>query len=160
MSAKNKSTKSELEGKKLLAYTLYVEVGYDQKLIAELLHVSENSISNWKKADKTRGRDWEEDRTELRQGFDKERRRIKQAINDIMDAIQERKKPKNVPNSGESDSINKLTVAARNLQAEYVTLHQKNEVGKLMIAHMQKLHGKEKAVEFVQYWHEFIMSNV
>ena len=82
-----KATKEELSRKKRLAYTLYVDNGFEQKVIASVTGISEKSISLWKKKDKEEGIDWDADKTELKQGFDKERRRIKRHINNILDRI-------------------------------------------------------------------------
>lgn len=160
MIKKQTHSKDTYNRKKQLAYILYVENGLEQKVISGIIGVSEVSISNWKKADRAKGKDWDEDRDELKHGFDNERRRIKKFLIDIFDNIQARKAPKNVPNTAESDSINKLTIAAKNLQANYVTLNQKSEVGKLFILHLQKTVGQSKAVEVIEYWHDFIMASI
>jgi hypothetical protein len=151
------NSKEELERKKRLAYTLFVDNGFEQKVIASITGISEKSISSWKQKDRAAGRDWDEDRMEARTGFDKERKRIKKHINNIFDEIEKRKAPENVPNAAEGDTINKLSVAAKNLQTE-ISFAQKSEAGKLFISYVQTVHGQEKCIEIVELWHEFLMS--
>lgn len=151
------NTKEELERKRRLAYTLYVDNGFDQKVIADITKISEQSISRWKKSDAANGRSWDDDRMEVREGFDKERKRIKRHINNIFDEIEKRKAPDNVPTASEGDTINKLSVSAKNLQTE-LSYAQKAETGKQFISYVQQVHGQAKAVEAVDLWHEFLMS--
>jgi hypothetical protein len=150
------NTKEELERKRRLAYTLYVDNGFDQKVIADITKISEQSISRWKKSDAANGRSWDDDRMEVREGFDKERKRIKRQINNIFDQIEKRKEPDNVPTASEGDTINKLSVSAKNLQTE-LSYAQKAETGKQFITYVQTVHGQAKAVEAVDLWHEFLM---
>lgn len=151
------NTKAELDRKKQLAYTLFVENGFDQKVVSSITGISEKSISLWKKKDKEKGVDWEDDRLEIKQGFDKEKRRIKKNINSILDQIEKRPEPKNVATSGEGDTINKLADAAKKLQTELSFAH-KSETGKQFIAYIQQLHGQAKAIEIVDLWHEYLMA--
>lgn len=155
MKASNRN--QENSRKKALAYTLFTENGFEQKVIASITGITEKTISAWKKADKAKSIDWEVDRDELKQGFDKERRRIKKHINTILDEIEKRNPPHNVPNSTESDSINKLASAADKLQTSLAHAH-KTETGKQFIAYIQQVHGQAKAIEIVDLWHEFLMS--
>lgn len=152
-----KNTRAELEQKKKLAYTLYVENGFDQKVVSSITGISEKSISLWKKKDKETGIDWDADRVELKQGFDKERRRIRKNINAILDKIETRAVPDNVATSAEGDTINKLADAAKKLQTELSFAH-KSETGKQFISHIQHIYGQAKAIEIVDLWHEFLMA--
>jgi len=147
-----KATKEELDRKKRLAYTLFVDNGFEQKVIAEITGISERSISEWKKVGA-----WEDDRTEERMGFDKQRKRIKKHIDAVLDQIEERPAPHNVPNSKEMDGINKMADAAKKLQTELSFAH-KSETGKQFISFIQTVHGQAKAIEAVDLWHEFLMS--
>ena len=151
-----KNTQVELERKKQLAYTLFVENGFEQKVISSITGISEKSVSLWKKKDKEKNIDWDGDRIELKQGFDKERRRLKKHLNTILNAIEIREAPFNVPTSQEGDTINKLADAAKKLQTELSFAH-KSETGKQFIAYIQQLHGQAKAIEIVDLWHEFLM---
>jgi len=157
MADKKANTKEELARKKRLAYTLYVENGFDQKVIASVTNISEKSISLWKKKDKESGIDWDEDQIELKQGFDKERKRLKKNINALLDKIEGRKTPDNVATSSEGDTLNKLADAAKKLQTELSFAH-KSETGKQYIQYVQSTYGQTKAVEAVDLWHEFLMA--
>lgn len=151
------TSKEEFQRKKQLAYTLYVENGFEQKVIASITSISEKSISLWKKKDKENNVDWDADRIELKQSFDKERRRLKKHLNTILENIESRETPFNVPTSAEGDTINKLSDAAKKLQTELSFAH-KSEAGKHFVSYVQQVHGQAKAIEVVDLWHEFLMS--
>lgn len=144
--------KEELERKKRLAYTLYVENGFEQKVIAGITGISEKSISLWKKQG-----DWDADKDEARMGFEQQRRRIRKQISELLSIIEARKSPNNVPNSKESDTLNKLADAAKKLETQ-LSFASKAEAGKQFINYIQEVHGQAKAVEVVELWHEFLMA--
>lgn len=154
MAVKKVLTKDERERKKMLAYTLYVENGYEQKVISNITGISERSISKWKLED-----DWEADREEARMGFEKQRRRLRKTIDTLLSHIEERDAPLDVPDSKESDTINKLADAAKKLQTELSFAH-KSEAGKQFITYIQQVYGQTKSIEMVDLWHEFLMQTV
>lgn len=145
-------SKEELERKKRLAYMLYTENGYEQKLIAEITGISENSISQWKKAG-----EWDADKEESRMGFEQQRRRIRKQIDTMLTLIEKRPEPNNVPNSKEADTINKYADAAKKLQTELSFAH-KSEAGKQFVQYVQNVHGQAKAIEAVELWHEYLIA--
>ena len=145
------NTKEELERKKRLAYTLYVDNGFEQKVIAEITGISEKSISKWKQ-----DYHWENDKEEARMGFEQQRKRIRKQIDRMLDIIEKREEPDNVPNSKESDTINKLADAAKKLQTELSFAH-KAEAGKQFIQYIQTVYGQQKAIDVVELWHEYLM---
>ena len=147
-----KPSRQEIDRKKRLAYTLFVENGFEQKVISEITGISEKSISVWKKEG-----NWEEDRAEEKMGFEQQRKRIKRQINKILDHVDKRPEPENVPNSKESDNINKLADTAKKLQTELSFAH-KSETGKQFISFIQQVYGQAKAIEIVDLWHEFLMA--
>jgi transposase len=147
-----KNSKEELERKKRLAYTLYVDNGFEQKVIADITGISERSISKWKQEN-----DWEGDKQEARMGFEKQRKRIRKQIDTLLTKIEEREEPDNVPTSSEGDVINKLADAAKKLQTELSFAH-KAEAGKQFIQYVQEVHGQEKAIDAVTLWHEYMMA--
>ncbi|MFT3750957.1 MAG: hypothetical protein QM768_21770 [Agriterribacter sp.] len=149
---KQKASKEEIERKKRLSYTLYVENGFEQKVIAEITGISERSISAWKMAG-----NWEADKEEARMGFEQQRRRIRKQIDNVLTSIEQRRAPFNVPDAKEGDLINKLADAAKKLQTELSFAH-KSETGKQFINYIQATHGQEKAVEMVELWHEYLMA--
>lgn len=148
---KPKATAAELNRKKKLAYTLFVENSFEQKVIADITGISERSISQWKKDGK-----WEEDRDEARMGFEQQRKRIKRHINNILAQVELRGQD-SIPSASESDSINKLADAAKKLQTELSFAH-KSETGKQYISYIQSTYGQAKAVEAVDLWHEYLMA--
>lgn len=148
----SRANKSEIEAKKQLAFTLYTENGFEQKLIAAKIGISEKTISKWKQEG-----DWENARQEARTGIAKRRKRILGTLDNLLQQIEDRDAPNNVPNSKESDVITKLTASLQNLENE-LSLSHKVEVGKLFINHIQRVYGKDEAVRVVDLWHEFIMT--
>ena len=149
---KVKNTKEELQQKKRLAYTLFIENGYEQKVIAEITGISEKSISAWKNDG-----NWEADKEEARQGFEPQRRRIRKHIDTLLTIIEDREFPHNVPDSKEGDTLNKLADAVKKLQTELSFAH-KAEAGKQFISYVQQVHGQAKAIDVVTLWHEYLMA--
>ncbi|MDE3185269.1 MAG: hypothetical protein KGM16_17795 [Bacteroidota bacterium] len=146
------NTKEELQRKKRLAYTLYVENGFEQKVIASITGISEKSIGQWKKTD-----NWEADRIDALMGPEQQRRRVMRQYNELLSQIEARPTPKNVPDSKEADILNKLADSAKKLQTE-LSFYHKSETGKQFIAYIQQVHGQAKAIEVVDLWHEFLMA--
>lgn len=147
-----KTTSAELERKKRLAYTLYVDNGFDQKVIAEITGISERSIGLWKAK-----YEWEGDKEEARMGFEQQRKRIRRQIDNVLTNIEKRDEPYNVPDSKEGDLLNKLADAVKKLQTELSFAH-KAEAGKQFVQYIQQVHGQDKAIEVVTLWHEYLMA--
>jgi predicted DNA-binding protein YlxM (UPF0122 family) len=148
------NSKEEISRKKRLAYTLFVDNGFEQKVIAEITGISEVSISKWKTEN---GNDWDADREEARMGFEPERKRIRKMYNALLTMIEERAEPGNVPTNAESDNINKLADSVKKLQIE-LSFQHKSETGKQFVQYIQQTHGQAKAIEVVELWHEFLMA--
>lgn len=146
-----------MERKKKLAYTLYVDNGFDQKVIAQITGISETSIGNWKRKSAQEGVDWDEERRATKMGPDKVMRRILRLYDRMLSSIESRDEPDNVPNSKESDVLNKLADSAKKLQSD-LTFFVKSEVGKQFITYIQQTHGQARAIEVVELWHEYLMS--
>lgn len=152
MAAEKTNKKAELERKKRLAYTLYVENGFEQKVIAQITGISAKSIGNWKTAG-----NWEADKEEARMGFEQQRKRIRKQIDNLLTQIEKRNDPFNVPTAPEGDTLNKLADAVKKLQTELSFAH-KAETGKQIIQYVQATYGQTKAIEVVELWHEFLMA--
>lgn len=146
--------KEELSRKKRLAYTLYVDNGFEQKVIAEITGISENSISKWKKE-----HNWDNDREEARLGFEPQRKRIRKQLDTLLDTIEQRVPPLNVPNQKEGVLINWLADAVKKLQTE-LSFQHKAEAGKQFVQYVQNTHGQAKAIDVVELWHEYLMATV
>lgn len=146
------NTKEEIARKKRLAYTLYVDNNFEQKVIAEITGISEKSISKWKTED-----EWDNDREEARMGFEQQRRRIRRQLDNLLTEIEKRKSPNNFPNAKEGDLINKLADAVKKLQTELSFAH-KAEAGKQFIGYIQTTHGQARAIDVVELWHEYLMA--
>lgn len=148
-----KLTKAEIASKKALAYTLYTENGFEQKLISEKIGISEKTISKWKVEE-----NWNEGREEAKTGISKRRKRLLSTLDSMLDQIEQRNPPFNVPDSKETDAINKITSAIQKLETE-LSLAHKTETGKRFVTYIQQHHGKEAAIMVVDYWHEFLMAS-
>lgn len=151
------SKKDEMERKQRLAFTLYVDNGFEQKIIADITGISENTISKWKKKAKELGNDWDEERQATKMGPEKVMRRTIAMYDRLLTEIEHRPAPFNVANSKEGDALNKLADAAKKLQSE-LTLFVKTEVGKQFISYIQQTHGQAKAIDVVELWHEYLMA--
>ena len=144
--------REEMERKRRLAFTLFVDNGFEQKVIAEITGISEVSISRWK-----REGEWEMERQAALLGPEKQMRRIMRMYDVMLSQIEGRNPPDNVPNSKEADTLNKLSASVNNLKAD-LTFFVKSEVGKAFVAYIQQTHGQAKAIETVELWHEYIMA--
>lgn len=154
MSEKKTNTKAELERKRRLAFTLYVDNGFDQKVIAGITAISERSISIWKKNDAENGLDWDEERRIALMGPDKQMRRVMKMYDTMLTEIeQEQRRPTN----SEVDILNKLADSVKKLSTD-LTQFVKSEVGKQYIAYIQQTYGQAKAIDAVESWHEYLMA--
>lgn len=149
-----KTSREELERKKRLAFTLYVDNGFEQKVIADITGISEKTISGWKKKSAADGNDWDEERRAAKIGPEKQMRRVMKMYDALLTTIEQRD---GIPNSKESDILNKLADSVKKLQTD-LTLFVKSEVGKQFINYIQQTHGQAKAVEAVDLWHEYLMA--
>jgi hypothetical protein len=148
------NSKEEISRKKRLAYTLYVDNGFEQKVISEITGISEKSIGKWKTEN---GQDWDADREEARMGFEPERKRIRKMFNMTLKQIEDRPDPENVPSNAEADKLNKLADSVKKLQIE-LSFQHKSETGKQFIQYIQQTHGQSKAIDVVELWHEYLMA--
>ena len=147
-----KTSKEDLERKKRLAYTLYVDNGFEQKVIADITGISERSISKWKIEGK-----WDDDKEEAQMDFQKQRKRIRRHIDTLLTNIEKRDPPNNIPTASEGDTLNKLADAVRKLQTELSYSHRV-EAGKQFIRYIQEMYGQDKAIDVVKLWHEYLMA--
>lgn len=151
--ANAKKSTQDIERKKQLAFTLYVDNGFEQKVIAQVTGISEVSISKWKKAG-----DWEEERRIAMMGPEKSMRRLIKTLDAMISQIEGREVPSNVPTSKEADIISKVSDAIKKLRSEN-TMFVRSEVGKQFITHIQTVYGQQRAIEILDYWHDFLMAN-
>ena len=150
--AANKNNREEIERKKRLAFTLFVDNGFEQRVISQITGISEPSISKWKKDG-----NWDEERRVAIMGPDKQMRRIIRMYDTMLTIIEKRKHPNNIPNSKEADILNKMSDSVNKLNREF-SFFVKADVGKMFVTFVQATHGQEAAVKAVELWHEFLMS--
>lgn len=133
------------------AWKYYVEFGLEQKEIAQIVGRSEQTISKWKIED-----DWESDRQDIQLAPQRIMRRVIKQYDALLSRIEEREAPDNVADSKEADILNKLADSVKKLQTEIGTGH-KTEVGKQFVSYLITTYGKDKGVEILELFHEFIM---
>lgn len=101
--------------KRKQAKDLYCRSGLQQQAIADILSVTEKTISKWKQADA-----WDRDRAAYATTKESELRRIYQQLAKLNSHIDERagddENMQGVPNSKEADVISKLSSAIRTLE--------------------------------------------
>lgn len=105
--------REELRNKRAQAQRLYVHSGMLQQDIAELLGVSEKTVSQWKQAD-----GWEKQRAAVTTTKEKELARWYAMVAAQNDAIEGRGSGANFPTSSEADALNKMAAAIAKLEAD------------------------------------------
>ncbi|MFN4249277.1 MAG: terminase gpP N-terminus-related DNA-binding protein [Flavipsychrobacter sp.] len=148
---KQRLSAAQLEKSKALAFTLFVESGWEQKQIAEATGISENTISAWK-----RDGNWQEAREDFALGPEKELRRIRALINSKLTEIESRENP--FPEPGEADALHKMGDLVKKLRLENLTISHKAAAGKEFVNHVQEVYGQAAAKVAVEQWHGYIMA--
>lgn len=109
--------------KKEKAKSLFLTGQYSQKEIAEIVGVSEKSVSKWKEEG-----DWESFKVSLLTTRENELRRLYKMLSVLNDDIDTKAELKIPINSKEADAVLKLTSAIKNLELE-TSIADKVEVG-------------------------------
>ena len=158
VSSITKNSRADLQKKHTLAFKLYVDNRLDQKLIAEITGITEKTITTWKKNDKKRGSDWDEERRNALLGAENQMRRTVRMYDQLMTQIENRKKPHNIPNSKEADILSKLSASIEKLRTD-ITLFAKQEVLKDAISFLQNKYRRnpEKVLMYMEMSHEYLM---
>lgn len=106
--------RDELRNKRTQAQRLYVHSGMLQQDIAELLGVSQKTISQWKQAD-----EWEKQRAAVTTTKEKELSRWYAMVAAQNDAIEGRRfQGTAFPTPAEADALNKMAAAIAKLEAD------------------------------------------
>jgi len=114
------------------AKSLYLTGQYDQKEIAELVEVSERSITKWKTEE-----NWEDLKESLLTTRENELRRLYKMLRILNDDIDLKAEKKIPVNSKEADAVLKITAAIKNLELE-TSIADKVEVGMAFINMVRK----------------------
>jgi transposase-like protein len=123
--------------KKDKAKALYLTGQYNQKEIASIVGVSENTLSTWVNTSDDKGVRWDDLKTSLLTTRSNELRRLYKMLQNINDAIDEKSELKIPINSKEADAVLKLTTAIKNLEIE-TSIAEKVDVGTEFINMVQK----------------------
>lgn len=105
--------REKMAEKRRQAMRLYVHSGMLQQDIAELLGVSQKTVSLWKTAD-----EWEKQRAAVTTTKEKELSRWYGMIAAQNDAIEARGQGFNFPSSAEADALNKMAAAVAKLEQD------------------------------------------
>lgn len=105
------ANKRGMEQKRNQARNLYVRNGVLQQDIAEIVGVSEKTISQWKRAE-----NWDKERAAVTTTKDSELTRLYSMLSSLNGAIEGR--DQKYPTPGEADTINKLSSAIAKLEQE------------------------------------------
>lgn len=135
--------------KRQKAKSLYLTGQYDQKEIAEIVEISEKTISKWKQDD-----DWESMKTSLLTTRENELRRLYKMLNILNNDI-DKKAEEDIPiNSKEADAVLKLTAAIKNLEIE-TSIAEKVEVATEFINFLRK-ENNDLAKDFTKWFDIFL----
>lgn len=118
--------------KRIKAKTLYCTGQYDQKDIAEIVGISERTISVWKQDE-----GWEDLKESLLTTRENELRRLYKMLKNLNDFLDDKNESCLPINSKEADAVLKLTAAIRNLELE-TSIADKVEVGTAFINMVRK----------------------
>lgn len=115
--------------KKAKAKSLYLTGQYNQKEIAELVEVSEKTVSKWANDPEDK---WDEMKVSLLTSRNSELKRLYKMLQNINDSIDEKTELKIPINSKDADAVLKLTAAIKNLEIE-TSIAEKVDVGTAFI---------------------------
>lgn len=139
--------------KRAKAKSLYLTGQYSQKEIAELVDVSERSVSKWKDEE-----DWDSLKTSLLTTRENELRRLYKMLQILNDDIDLRAELKIPINSKEADAVLKLTSAIKNLELE-TSIADKVEVGTAFINLVRK-ENLELSKEITKWFDIFLKTSI
>lgn len=131
------------------AKSLYLTGQYDQKEIAELVEVSERSITKWKTEE-----NWEDLKESLLTTRENELRRLYKMLRILNDDIDLKAEMKIPVNSKEADAVLKITAAIKNLELE-TSIADKVEVGMAFI-NMVRKENLELSKEITKWFDLFL----
>lgn len=139
--------------KKAKARSLYLTGQYAQKEIAELVDVTEKTISKWKEEE-----GWEEMKTSLLTTRENELRRLYKILKNVNDSIDLTVAAGLPVGAKEADSVLKFTAAIRNLEIE-TSIAEKVEVGMAFIDAVRK-EDPELAKVITKHFDNFLQSSL
>lgn len=139
--------------KRQKAKSLFLTGQYQQKEIAELVGVTEKTITKWKEEE-----DWESMKVSLLTTRESELRRLYKMLQILNDDIDLRSENKIPINSKEADAVLKLTAAINNLELE-TSIADKVEVGSSFI-NMLRREDPELAKTITKWFDIFLQQSI
>lgn len=139
--------------KRAKAKSLYLTGQYDQKEIADLVGVSERSITKWKNEE-----NWDDLKESLLTTRENELRRLYKMLRILNDDIDLKAEEKIPINSKEADAVLKLTAAIKNLELE-TSIADKVEVGMAFINLVRK-ENIELSKEVTKWFDIFLQQSI
>ena len=139
--------------KRQKAKSLFLTGQYQQKEIAELVGVTEKTITKWKEDE-----DWESMKVSLLTTRESELRRLYKMLQILNDDIDIRSQDKIPISSKEADAVLKLTAAINNLELE-TSIADKVEVGSAFI-NMLRREDPELAKTITKWFDIFLQQSI
>jgi hypothetical protein len=133
------------------AYILYA-TGLKMEQIKEILHVNKNTLTEWREQDA-----WDAQIDSEKFGPEQIMRRLQVMHNEVLETIEAREKPHNVPTAQESIVILRLSTSVAKLMGE---IHQgiRMQVGKEFITYLTRNAAQTEYIRVSDLWHAYLMS--
>lgn len=140
--------------KRELAKQIYLRDNLTLKEIADMVDVSQKSLSKWVREEK-----WDTEKSAYTITREQQIQRIYGHISAINQAISEREAPKNVPDAKEADTLNKLATAIKKLENE-VGIAEVIGVCMKVCNHLRAKDRVEEARQAAAWFNDYIKENI
>ena len=140
--------------KRELAKQIYLRDNLTLKEIADMVDVSQKSLSKWVKEEK-----WDTEKSAYTITREQQIQRIYGHISAINQAVSEREPPGNVPDAKEADTLNKLATAIKKLENE-VGIAEVIGVCIKVCNHLRAKGKVEEARQASVWFNDYIKENI
>ena len=144
----------DIKDKQYLAKILFTSQKLDQKVVAQKVGISENTMSKWVNEFR-----WKDLRNRLLVGKEEMLNDFYEELAELNEAIRQREKGKRYSNNKEADTKVKLTAAIRNLETD-LAISDIIASGIKMVKFMQMKNMYEEVALFSEIWNDFIHSEL
>ena len=140
----------DIKDKQYLAKILFTSQKLDQKVVAQKVGISENTMSKWVNDFR-----WKDLRNRLLVGKEEMLNDFYEELAELNETIRGREKGKRYSNNKEADTKVKLTAAIRNLETE-LAIADLVASGKKFLKFMQMKNLHDQVNEYAEIWNDFI----
>lgn len=140
----------DIKDKQYLAKILFTSQKLEQKVVAQKVGISENTMSKWVNDFR-----WRDLRNRLLVGKEEMLNDFYEELAELNDTIKSREKGKRFSNNKEADTKVKLTAAIRNLETE-LAIADVVATGIKFMKFMQMKNMYEEVNTFSEIWNDFI----